>query len=102
MDRKQRDSDLDTVLDKWDEARDKIKALEAKIEKYKASVGKLMDRRNTDKLTGRYLNVQRRRGARTYISQKDVPRDIWEKYSSRSQYEAFYLKKNPRETSRRS
>ena len=86
-----RQNAIDEILRKWDRAREQIKELEARIARYKKSMGEVMDAKETDVLQGDSLKLTRRYMARSYVSKKDLPPDIWERYSTRCSYEAFYL-----------
>lgn len=89
-----RSTDLDSVLDKWDEARDKIKILEGKIKKYQKSVNKIMEKKGTNKVVGKYFTASKRSNTRTFMSKDSVPPHIWNEYSTRCSYEAYYLTRN--------
>jgi len=89
-----RNIDLDTVLDNWDEARQKIKKLEQKIEKYKKSVNKFMDRKGTNKILGAYYTVSKRSNTRTFLSKDKVPPHIWSEYATRCSYDSYHLTRN--------
>lgn len=85
------ETDLDTVLEDWELAKEKIKKLEGKIEKYKKSVNKVMDKRGTNKLTTKNFSVEKRKGTRTYLTKANVPASIWSQYSTRCSYDSYYL-----------
>lgn len=85
------ETDLDTVLEQWDIAKEKIKKLEGKIEKYKKSVNKVMTRRDTTKLTTKNFSIEKRKGIRTYLTKASVPANIWNQYSTRCTYDCYYL-----------
>ena len=85
------ETDLDTVLENWDDAKEKIKKLEAKIEKYKKSVNKVMDKRDTKKLTTKNFSIEKRKGTRTYLTKANVPASVWNQYSTRCTYDSYYL-----------
>lgn len=86
--------DVDDVLQNWWEAKKKVEKLNLKVEKYKKAVDTLMERKETKTITGKEFTVQKRNGARTYITKNNVPSDIWTKYATRCTYESFYLTKN--------
>jgi len=85
-------SEIEQTLSKWNDARLKIKTLEEKMEKYKTKVKRFMEKNQTDTLNvGRYT-VSKRNTVRTQLLKKDVPVDLWSKYSSRSSYESLILR----------
>lgn len=85
--------ELDTLLHRWTEAKAKIKELEVKCEKYKKLTDKMMRKNETNTLSSSRYTVTRRDITKTSISKQSVPDKIWEKYSVRVSYPAFYLQK---------
>lgn len=82
------------TLEKWYEAKTKISLLEAKIEKYKRLIEAEMKANNTNKISKGKFNVTKRSMTRTTLSKDNVPVEIWNKYSTKSHYDTFFLKKN--------
>jgi hypothetical protein len=85
--------DIDSVLEKWSEAKEKIDILEAKIKKYKSVVNNEMQRKGVDKISAGRYTVTRRRHTRTSISKENMPEQIWSQYATRSSYDVFSLVK---------
>lgn len=85
---------LETTLQKWQSAKEKLELLENKIKKYKAEIGKEMDRKNVDKLSAGGITVTRRKNTRTYLSKENVPDGIWKEYATRCSFDSFFLVKN--------
>lgn len=86
--------DVDEVLQKWWDAKRKIKKLEGKVEKYKKAADKLMAKRGADRIVGSHYSVQKRSNTRTFISKNSVPPSIWNQYSNRCTYESYHLTEN--------
>jgi hypothetical protein len=84
-------SELDSILQKWDDAKKKLEILEEKIKKYKLAVTKEMNRKEVDKLSAGGYTVTRRRNTRTYITKDNLPAEIWKEYSTRCSYDALFL-----------
>ena len=84
-------SDIENILSKWNDAKNKLEDLEDSIKQYKLLISKEMNRRDTDKITCGKFSVTRRRNTRTYITKENLPEDIWNKYSSRCSYDALFL-----------
>jgi hypothetical protein len=82
------------LLEKWYDAKQQISELEDKIEKYKKIADNIMDHKNTDTLSCDKYTLSKKDMNKTSISKKDLPIEIWEKYSKESFYSAFYLSKN--------
>jgi hypothetical protein len=83
--------DVETILEKWHEAKRKIDILESKLKKYKSDIGKEMNRKGVDKISSSKYTVSRRRATRTTLSKESVPEEIWKQYSTRSNYDVFSL-----------
>lgn len=85
-------SNIDDVLKKWKDSKDRVKMLEAKIDKCKRTIGKLMDRKGVNEISGYQYSVSRRSNTRTQLSKSNIPVDIWNKYSTRCTYDSYHLK----------
>lgn len=86
-------TDINQVIEKWEEAKDKLKILEEKIDKYKAYISKKMNEKGTDTIETENYKVSRQRASRTYMSKDRVPIDIWDRYSVKTSYDMFRVKK---------
>lgn len=85
-------SNIDDVIRKWLEAKERVKILEDKIDKCKSTIGKLMDKKGVNKLEGNSYYVSRRTNVRTQINKSSMPLEIWNKYSTRCSYESYHPK----------
>lgn len=83
--------DIDELLESWDENRTKMREAEKKVNKYKAVFAKLMDEENTNVISGKHYKLTRRHTTRTSISKDRVPKELWDKYSTRSSFPVFTL-----------
>lgn len=86
-------SDLNKVIEKWEEAKNNLKIIEEKIDKYKAYINKKMNEKGTDSIDTENYNVSRQRASRTYMSKDRVPTELWNKYSVKTSYDIFRVKK---------
>jgi hypothetical protein len=84
-------SDISTLLQKWSETKAEIIELEKKIDKYKRLASKIMDKNGDNTINSLEYKLIRKEMSRTTISKKDVPKEIWNKYSRNSIYTAYYL-----------
>ena len=78
---------LDQLLDKWKMTHDACAALEKKKAKFREKIEKLMNANKTNKYENDHFRIVKRVQNRTSITKKDVPSDIWEKYSTASRIE---------------
>jgi hypothetical protein len=83
--------DLEQTLDKWYKNKDIITALEKKVKKYREKIEKYMDENGLNKLELQNFKLKRTIQNRRGISKKDVPKDIWDKYSKETSYYVYNL-----------
>lgn len=82
---------IDTVLEEWNNSKEKKSYYEKECEKYKEAVERYMNNKQISKITGKQYVVNRRNNTRTTLSKKDIPNDIWTKYSTRVNYNSYYI-----------
>ena len=87
------EKDIDYLMDNWYQAKQEISELEKKCEKYKRLANKIMNSQETNKLYNSDYSLSRRDMTRSTLTKKDVPIDIWDKYSKECTYSSFYLTK---------
>lgn len=87
-------TDIENLLNKWYEAKQEISMLEKKIEKYKEVAESIMNKTNSDVLSSSKYSLSKREMNKTTIGKKDLPEDIWNRYSKETFYNAFYISKN--------
>lgn len=85
--------DIDSVLQKWDDAKKKKAEVEKECDMYKEAVEKYMMKKEKNTIEGRYYTVQKRSVTREHLTKNMVPSEIWLKYSSRFSYTSYYLTK---------
>ena len=87
-------TDIENLLNKWYEAKQEISILEKIIEKYKEVADSIMNKTNSDVLSSSKYSLSKREMNKTTIGKKDLPEDIWNRYSKETFYNAFYISKN--------
>jgi hypothetical protein len=96
------EDDIENLLNKWYNAKQELFQLEKKIEKYKVLAENLMNKENIDVIKSEKYILQRKEMNRTTIGKKDLPEDIWNRYSKELFYNAFYIsKKNEKSSGRK-
>jgi hypothetical protein len=83
--------DITSLLEKWHTAKSDISDLEAQCEKYKRLATKIMRERGQDSISSKNLTLKRKNISRSSLAKKDVPADVWRKFSNSTSYQAFYL-----------
>ena len=97
------EDDIENLLNKWYNAKQELFQLEKKIEKYKVLAENLMNKENIDIIKSEKYILQRKEMNRTTIGKKDLPEDIWNRYSKELFYNAFYIsKKNEKSRKKKS
>jgi hypothetical protein len=84
--------ELDTILQKWNEAKKEKIRNEKLCVKYKNAVNNYMNKKNTDNLNSGKFSVFRNYTTRYQISKSEIPPEIWEKYKKQITYKTFRLK----------
>ena len=85
-------SNIDDVLEKWDESKKKLSFYEKETEKYREAVERYMNKKNINTLKGTVFNVTRRSNTRETMSKKDVSDEIWNRYCNKFTYYSYHLK----------
>ncbi len=85
------DTEIAEVLEKWHRAKQESAAQLKRCEKYKKLSKKIMDKLMKDTLKSPKYRVTRKRISRTQIKKTKIPEELWEKYSSTTEYEQYSL-----------
>ena len=70
------------------------------IEKLRDKIKTEMNEKNLKKYENKNCSVNVSKGNRTSLNKKDVPKDVWEKYSTCTPYEMLQIKKKSTSTIR--
>lgn len=83
---------VNELLENWWKYREIKLEAEKKLGKYKKKIEKIMERENSNKIqSGKYI-VSKRKTHATRLSKQNVPEDIWERYSTTTEYNTFTIK----------
>lgn len=79
------------IVAKWLDSRQKLEEYTKKVEKYKALVQQYMTETGVNKMSGqssdgKLYKIALSSRARESLSKKDVPSDIWEQYAKASRF----------------
>lgn len=83
--------DVDTLLEKWADARNNIAALEKKVDNYKKIMKQYFLKNNIQKYENDFFKVKQSTQTRSFITKKNVPNEVWEQYSKPQQIEFLSL-----------
>lgn len=90
-------NEIKDYVSKYIETKNKLKELEKKSEKYNKIIQDYMTKENTNSFDHEYenqkYNIKKSIVSRQSVSKKDMPIDVWEKYSKYSSYVMISLKK---------
>lgn len=87
------DERLEDLMREWSKVKRNISELEDREKSIKALVTDIMKDEKVDSLYTDNYKVVRKIQRRSTVSQKDLPEDIWKKYSKTSEFSVFYLKR---------
>lgn len=89
-----KETDIAILLEHWTDAKAEISELEKKIEKYKRLANRIMDQKGAETVSSTQYTLARKNISRSTISKRDVPEQVWEKYSKKCSYPAYYISVN--------
>ena len=84
---------LEDLMKEWSKVKRNISELEDREKTIKSIVTDIMKDENVDSLYTDNYRVVKKFQKRSSVSQKDIPEDIWKKYSKVSEFPVFYLKR---------
>lgn len=85
--------DINSLIEKWSDTKKELSVIQAKLDKYKKTIHKIMDFYGKTNISNENNMIVRKNMSRTTITKRDLPEDIWEEYSKTINYSALYLKK---------
>jgi len=83
---------VNELLENWWKYREIKLEAEKKLGKYKKKIEKIMERENSNKIQSSKYIVSKRKTHATRLSKQNVPEDIWERYSTTTEYNTFTIK----------
>lgn len=87
------DERLEDLMKEWSKVKRNISELEDREKSIKVLVTDIMKDEKVDSLYTDNYKVVRRMQKRSTVSQKDLPEELWRKYSKTSEFPVFYLKR---------
>lgn len=87
------DEKLEDLMKEWSKVKRQISELEDREKSIKELVTDIMKEEDVNSLYTDNYKVVRKIQKRSTVSQKDLPEDIWKKYSKTSEFPVFYLKR---------
>lgn len=87
------DEKLEDLMKEWSRVKRQISELEDREKSIKELVNDIMKEENVDSLYTDNYKVTRKIQKRYTVSQRDLPEDIWKKYSKKSEFPVLYLKR---------
>jgi len=86
-------SSIEETVKQWFEVKDAMSKLEKKNKIYRTRIEKYMDANGLSQFTADNLRVKRTTQSRQFITRKDIPREVWRKYSKDSVFYVYTLSK---------
>jgi hypothetical protein len=87
------DKDIDKDIEKYISIKKELSILEKRSEKYKEKIENYMNENNLLKIDNNKSFVSRTLASRNTISKQNVPKDIFDKYSTKTSYYVYNFKK---------
>jgi hypothetical protein len=85
------EKDIEDLLEKWHKTKKDISDLEAKCDKYKKLAEKILTTTGANSVSSSTYKLTRKNMSRETLAKKDVPTDVWNKYSRKVEYSAYYI-----------
>lgn len=83
--------DLKEIIEDWYILKKKLKDIEKKIDSNRNIIIDYMERNSIDKvITDNYI-VKKKNMDREYITRKDLPSDLWNRYSRKMNYSIYKI-----------
>lgn len=85
--------DIENLLISWHNAKEEMAELNKKCDRYKKLAEKIMASKDVTSLSSSSFKVSQRNSSITTMAKKDVPSEVWNKYSKKTEFKAYYLSK---------
>ena len=85
--------DINTLLDEYYHAKDRLRELENIIDEYKDKIDEEMNDRETEYLETQEYYIERKQMSSETLKRADCPKEVWTECSTRHSYSALYIKK---------
>jgi len=84
---------LDELMKEWSKVKRQASEIEQREKSIKELISDIMKDKDTSVLSTENYQVVRKIQKRSSVSQKDLPPEIWDKYSKLSEFPVYYLKR---------
>jgi hypothetical protein len=85
--------DINTLLDEYYHAKDRLRELEDIINEYKDKIEDEMDDKGLEYLETPEYYIERKQMSSETLKKADCPKEVWTECSTRHSYSALYIKK---------
>jgi hypothetical protein len=85
--------DINTLLDEYYHAKDRLRELENIIDEYKDKIDEEMNDRETEYLETPEYYIERKQMSSETLKKADCPKEVWVECATRHSYSALYIKK---------
>lgn len=90
------DTTIADILQEWYDAKREIYRLEKKCAKYKTMMGKVMDEKDKNVIQRSGIVLTRRHDSRRVLLKSNVPKDMWDRYSTVTYFDTYSIRKAPK------
>lgn len=85
--------DIEIAIEKYLDYKEKFEEIQKKMEKYKKNIKTELGKLNTKTYQSSLASVSLQTANKSTISKKEIPSDLWEKYSKKTQYDILQVRK---------
>jgi hypothetical protein len=86
------EEDLDKIAEKYYKYKLELAEIEKKVQKYRGKIERILNDSGSDDIQTKIFSISRVGCSKRTVSQKDLPKEIWDKYSKSSKYYMYYVK----------
>ena len=87
------DDKLEDLMREWSKVKRQLYEIEEREKSIKSLVADIMNEKDTESIYTDNYKVTKKIQQRSTVSQKDLPEEIWKKYSKVSTFPVYYLKR---------
>tara|TARA_B100000401_G_C52704846_1_gene670935 strand:+ start:790 stop:1065 length:276 start_codon:yes stop_codon:yes gene_type:complete len=88
----------DKLINDWKDLKDKIASLQKQSDRYKYKIENIMEKTGKSIIKGTKYTVKKKYQQNNRMIKKNIPEDIWDKYSTVITYNTITFSKNKTKT----
>ncbi len=85
-------SELDVCVDKYLAYKSQMDELNLKLLKYKKNIKTILKKQEKTEMETNHGYVSLKTATKSFVTKKNLPKDLWDKYSSSTKYETLTVR----------